>query len=311
MKAKIFDIYKGTTGDGPGIRDTVFFKGCPLQCKWCHNPEGIDFENRIWVEKRTCIGCGLCKDVCENDAILFSPHGIIISWQDCKLCFACENICPTTSISSITKEYTIKELSDEILKDKEYFKVSGGGVTASGGEAMMQHDFIYEFFAEMRKNGIHTALDTTGFCNTENLIKVLSNTDTVLYDLKVINPKLHKEWTGVDNKLILENIKIIFYHIKAGNPLKLWVRTPIIPGFTDDAIIISEIADFIKLNLPGAVERWELCAFNNSCTHKYQKLGMSWELSDSPLISKQKMSDLKLIANSSRAGEIVTSGILK
>ncbi len=311
MNALIFDIYKGTTGDGPGIRDTVFFKGCPLNCKWCHNLEGIDVKNRLWWEHKTCIGCGLCKDACKNNAIFVSADGVALSPQDCKLCSSCQNICPTKSISAIAKKYTLRQLTEEILKDLEYFKVSGGGVTASGGEAMMQYEFVYEFFSEMRKNGINTALDTTGFCDFEKLRKVLTYTDTVLYDLKVIDSQLHKEWTGVDNKIILENIKNISALIKTGLPIKLWIRTPIIPRFSDNEKVISEIADFIKANLSETVERWELCAFNNSCANKYKKLGKEWPFEKVELILKEKMNELKLIAQTSGAKEIVTSGILK
>ena len=311
MKALIFDIYKGTTGDGPGMRDTVFFKGCPLSCKWCHNPEGIDFKNRVWWESRTCIGCGLCGDICKNKAIFLGESGVEISPDLCQLCHSCTETCPTKSITAVAQEYTVDELSAEIIKDKEYFESSGGGVTASGGEAMMHLEFLYEFFSQMKKESVSTALDTTGFCDSEKLFKILQKTDILLYDLKVIDPSLHKKWTGVDNNTILENITLVSEYIISGNQLRLWIRTPIIPGFTDDAKIISEIADFIKSNLFDSVERWELCSFNNSCTHKYEKLGKKWELEESSLISKEIINQLLSVAEKSGVPEIITSGIIK
>ncbi|MDY3929659.1 MAG: radical SAM protein [Clostridia bacterium] len=203
----------------------------------------------------------------------------------------------------------MEELSHEIIKDKEYFDISAGGVTASGGEAMLNAEFVCKFFAEMKRRGIRTALDTTGFCDKDKLFEVLKYTDIILYDLKVISSEKHKRFTGVDNGVILENAVMIAELIRGGSTLKLWIRTPIIPGFTDNNKTIADIADFIKSNLYGAVERWELCAFNNSCTHKYKKLGKQWEFADVGLISKENMRQLKIIAEKSGAYEIVCSGI--
>lgn len=310
MKALIFDIYKGTTNDGEGIRDTVFFKGCPLSCKWCHNPEGISPKNHVWHEIKTCIGCGLCENACSENAVIATEEGINID-DSCVLCGKCVLECPTKSLSFVAKEYTVLELKEEIVKDKEYFSSSNGGVTASGGEAMLNSDFLCEFFSEMKKEGINTALDTTGFCKTQKLFEVLKYTDTVLYDLKVIDPFLHKKWTGVDNGIILENIIKIAEHIKENKRLKLWIRTPVITGYTDNEEIIYGICDFIKTLPKDTVERWELCAFNNSCNHKYKKLGLNWELKDFPLISKEKMESLLTIAKESGAKEVISSGIMK
>ena len=145
MKALIFDIYKGTTHDGPGTRDTVFFLCCPLECKWCHNPEGIDYSNGVWYNKNLCIGCGECVKACENDAVDITLDGVIIN-SLCKKCFKCAEFCPAKAITKIAEEYTPEILSKEILKDKEFFDVSGGGVTVSGGEATHHAEFVSEFF---------------------------------------------------------------------------------------------------------------------------------------------------------------------
>ncbi|MBQ8814770.1 MAG: glycyl-radical enzyme activating protein [Lachnospiraceae bacterium] len=310
MKALVFDIYKGTTNDGPGMRDTVFLKGCPLRCLWCHNPEGIPFENRVWYERNVCIGCGECLKACENGALSFTPDGIYLDYSKCKSCMKCADACPTGALSPIAEAYTVEALAQEVLKDREYFFSSGGGVTVSGGEAMWQKDFVCSFFEIMKKNHIHTALDTTGFCKWEDLEAVIQYTDIVLYDLKVIDGELHKQWTGVDNQGILTNIRNLKKYIAAGK-LRLWIRTPVIPGYTDREEIICEIAEFIRQQLSGCVERWELCAFNNSCVRKYEKLQLEWCMKREGILSQGKMNRLTELAKASRATEVICSGIMK
>lgn len=310
MKALVFDIYKGTTNDGPGIRDTVFLKGCPLRCLWCHNPEGIPFKNRVWYEKNVCIGCGECLKVCKNDALKLREDGINLDNHKCKSCMQCVSVCPTGALSLIAEEYTVETLAREILKDKEYFQSSGGGVTVSGGEAMCQKDFVCSLFDIMKKNRIHTALDTTGYCKWEDLEAVIQKTDIVLYDLKVMDGKLHKQWTGVDNQGIISNIQNLKRYVAAGK-LKLWIRTPVVPGYTDREEIICEIAGFIRQQLNGCVERWELCAFNNSCARKYEKLQLDWCLKKVGILSRSQMNRLSEIAKTSLASEIICSGIMK
>lgn len=309
-KALIFDIYKGTTNDGEGIRDTVFFKGCPLNCVWCHNPEGIEAGNRLWYDKNRCIGCAECVKGCENNALQLTEKGININHFMCNQCANCVSICPSNAIQFIGKYYTVEELAKEILKDKEYFIASNGGVTASGGECMRQSGFLTDFFAVMKENGINTALDTSGFCATSELKAVLEYTDCVLYDLKVMDSYLHKKWTGQDNRIIIKNLLCVKDYVKK-NGIKLWIRTPIITGYTDNEAAISGIAEFIKTNLENSVQRWELCAFNNSCVKKYDKLSINWELKDYTLITKEKMANLLEIARSSTAKTVISSGIIK
>lgn len=283
MTAPVFNIYKGTTTDGPGMRDTVFLKGCPLSCEWCHNPEGMDFKNSVWYEKKLCIGCGECIKACNNNSIFQKDGKILINYDSCMNCFYCADVCPTEAISKIAQEYTPDELLSVILKDKEYFDTSGGGVTLSGGEATAYPDFSREFFRTAKKHGINTALDTCGYCNTKELEKILKFTDIILYDLKCIDDNLHKRFTGKSNKLILENLLHI---VKLPERPTLWIRTPVIPRYTAYEPIIKEIALFMRHNLNGCVSRWELCAFNNMCRTKYEKLGQKWGLSDCSHISK-------------------------
>ena len=303
MKALIFDIYKGTTHDGPGTRDTVFFKGCPLECKWCHNPEGIDFSNSIWYDKKLCIGCGECIKACKNGAINLTSDGVFVN-SLCRRCFECVEYCPAKAITKIAEEFTPEALAKEILKDKEYFDISGGGVTVSGGEATHHAEFTKEFFRIMKTEGVSTALDTSGFCSQVVVNEILEYTDVVLYDLKVIDSALHKKWTGVDNGIILENVK----NIKGK---RLCIRTPIIPTFTADENVIRDISDFIKENIANEVERWELCAFNNSCISKYEKLNKTWELKDTPLITSDIADKLLDIAKESGVKEVLCTGIIK
>lgn len=307
--AQIFNIYRGSTSDGAGIRDTVFFKGCPLNCVWCHNPEGIEFQNEVWWEKGKCVGCGKCIESCTGNCISFGENGIDIDRKQCKHCFVCGEVCRHGAIQRIAEEYTVSQLCDLIMRDKEYFEVSGGGVTASGGEAMCQYEFLVDFFKVMKQNGINVALDTSGYCDSEKFKGIMKYVDTILYDIKVIDENAHIQFTGQSNKLILKNLEI--YKKTDGCKPLLWIRTPIIPNMTDTEDNISKIADFIKKNLNGCVKRWELCAFNNSCVGKYQKLLSDWKMADENLLTKTKMERLVDIAKQSEIKEVMYSGLTK
>lgn len=312
-KASIFDIYRGTTHDGPGLRTTIFFKGCPLSCEWCHNPEGISPSQVVWWDSRSCIGCMLCHKACKTGAINPTENKIIIDNTLCEQCGSCIKACPSKAMTFVSKEWSIDDLVDEVMRDKVYYDNTGGGVTASGGECMMQHNFLADLFRELKKRNLNTAIDTCGSVPFSAFEKVLKYTDHVLYDLKILDNELHKKYTKQSNHLSLENVRLISKAIAEGRITSdLWIRTPLIPGATAEAENIKAIGRFIVQELNGAVSRWELCTFNNSCTLKYERLNLEWPYKDTPLLDNKTSQALRTAAIESGVDEdmVVLSGIM-
>ncbi|MEE0946764.1 MAG: glycyl-radical enzyme activating protein [Acutalibacteraceae bacterium] len=312
-KGFIFDIYRGTTHDGPGMRSTVFFKGCPLRCSWCHNPESISAKQQLWWEKNQCIGCGECVKACNDGNCIFGENGVIVDKEKCILCGKCVKACPTGALEFVGKEVTVSEIFSEIKKYDAYYKNYGGGVTASGGEPLLQYGFVKEFFALCKENGIHTALDTCGAVPFEYFSEVLTLTDCVLFDIKLMDTTLHKRYTGQENEQIISNLLQIAEEKRKGKlNCDIWIRTPLIPHITATKENIWEIASFIKENLDDVVSRFEMCAFNKACINKYEKLEIAWSLKDSPVISKASAEEFRKIAEEKGLSKdkIVISGIL-
>jgi len=299
LTATILEIQRMSTEDGPGLRTTVFFKGCGLRCAWCHNPESIDRRPELqWIGSR-CIGCRTCIDACPAGALSASDDGIAIDRDRCDGCGACADVCPATALELMGAEWTVAELADEVVKDAHYFGADGG-VTASGGEAALQAPFVAEFFAELKRRGVRTALDTCGHCPAENLDLILPHADLVLFDMKEMDPDRHKQFTGSGNRLILENLVCVGDYVRERVPRReLWIRTPVIPGATDRRETVLGIGAFIAERLGGAVSRWELCAFNNLCRDKYLRLGKEWEFGEAGLIDRAVMEELAEAARSS------------
>ena len=296
----VLEIQRMSTEDGPGIRTTVFFKGCTLKCAWCHNPESISLRPQVqWIGSR-CIGCQTCVETCPNGALTMTPEGVLIDRAACQACGACAEACPSTAMELLGRAWSVQDLADEVAKDRVYFEKSGGGVTASGGEATMQADFVAAFFKACRQRGLATALDTCGQCSKKDLQKILPHADMVLFDIKEIDPERHKAFTGRSNEKILENLILVRDWMAARpRPRELWVRTPIIPEATAADDNIKGIGRFIARNLEGAVSRWELCSFNNLCRDKYIRLGLSWTFKDSDLVTREMMEHLAEIARTS------------
>ena len=300
LTGTVLEIQRMSTEDGPGIRTTVFFKGCTLKCLWCHNPESISIKPQLqWVGSR-CIGCRTCLEVCSRGALSAAPDGIAIDRGVCIGCGQCAEECPSTALELMGRVWTVDDLVTEVAKDRAYFERSGGGITASGGEAALQADFVAAFLEKCRETGLSTAVDTCGYYPGEVLEKILPHADLVLFDLKEIDPVRHQEFTGHGNSLILENaIRVRDFMQTHPVPESLWVRTPIIPGATDTEANLRGIGRFMARNLAGAVERWELCAFNNLCRDKYLRLGLDWPLKDAPLMTATEMDALAEAAKSS------------
>lgn len=273
MKATIFDIQRNSFVDGPGIRTTVFFKGCNLRCKWCHNPESQLPQIQMMFYKDKCIGCGKCKDVCPNHL------------EKCDLCGRCEIFCTADARKICGKDYTVDEVYSEIIKDKSFYDNSGGGVTFSGGECMLQPKFLCETLKKCKENGIHTAVDTAGNVPWKNFEKVMPYTDLFLYDIKCISEQRHIDGTGVSNKLLLENLKKLF---ECG--VKIHIRVPVITGINDSVEEITKIKDFLE---PYKPEKIELLPYHKMGEHKYDALGMPITYYDVP--SKEFMEKLNKI----------------
>lgn len=259
---KIFNIQRFSTHDGPGIRTTVFFKGCNLHCKWCHNPESISLKPQIELCTDLCIGCGECFKACPNHMMAETGEHIV-DRAKCEACGKCTDACYSGAVKLVGEDITVEKLMREILTDKPYFDASkGGGVTFSGGECMIQPEFLAELVAACKKEGIHTAVDTAGNVPWSFFESV--DADMYLYDMKAVDPELHKALTGVDNKLILENLARLS---DAGK--RIWVRIPYVPGCNDGEIeAMAEALRDIK------AERVELLAYHRLGEGKYDSLGL-------------------------------------
>jgi pyruvate formate lyase activating enzyme len=290
MKGITFNIQRFSTEDGPGIRTTVFFKGCPLRCAWCHNPEGLSPRPELmWYDVR-CIGARDCLRACPENALELTPDGMRIDRERCAACGACAEACPAGALEVIGRRWTPEELFAEVQKDIVFYETSGGGVTLSGGEPMAQADFVLTLARLCHEADIHVALDTCGVVPWERYEQVLPLVGLVLYDLKILNSDRHRASTGVDNKLVLENGRRF---AAAGKPM--WVRTPVIPGHTADADNIAALGDFIAAELP-TVERWDLLAYTNLGQPKYHRLDRPYALEDVPLLTRAEMEALHAVA---------------
>lgn len=302
----ILEISRMSTEDGPGLRTTVFFKGCSLNCLWCHNPESIPAKPQIQWLKTSCLGCGICVQACPKQALEQTETGINIDRSLCDGCGLCAEECPATAMELLGKKWTVPDLVGELIKDRAYFEPSGGGITLSGGEAALQADFCLALLKELKAMGIQTALDTCGQVSQSILEALLPYVDILLYDIKEIDSEKHKKFTGAGNEKILDNAVFAsnFKNTHA-TPNVLWIRTPVIPGATDAIENIRGIGDFIRAKLSGSVSRWDLCAFNNLCRDKYKRLAMDWPFAEQELVDKVVMERLVQVARVSVTPSIV------
>jgi len=286
----ILHLQRLSTEDGPGIRTTVFFKGCPLHCAWCHNPESLSLNPQVqWIGNR-CIGCESCIEVCEEHGLTRTAEGILRDRALCVICGRCVDACPAGAMELLGKEVTVDELTTELLKDRAYFEKSGGGVTLSGGEPTLQPEFCGALMDALRAQGVHVALDTCGLCAPPVFRPLVKKADLVLFDIKLINSNDHKHWTGADNARILANLQLARESAASSDGSKrLWIRTPLIPGATATRENLAAISAHLAASLDGTAERWELCAFNNLCRDKYERLGMDWKFTGVPLFSQAEL----------------------
>lgn len=265
MTGKIVNIKRFAVHDGNGIRTTVFLKGCPLKCKWCHNPEGISLGNQLAYYSVKCINCGECVSVCPNNAHYMEKDKHLYNRDLCKACGKCQDVCLGKALVYYGTDISSDELLKILLEDKDFYKSTNGGVTLSGGEPLMQADFCYDLLVKLKDNSINTAVDTCGFVNYSVFEKILPYTDMFLYDIKGINEEKHIRNTGVSNKLILENIKKLD---KSG--AKIEVRIPFIPGYNSDemesiGLFLSSLTNVCKV---------KVLPYHNYSISRYTALGL-------------------------------------
>ena len=265
MKGRIFEIKRFAVHDGDGIRTTVFFKGCPLKCIWCHNPEGISYKPEIAFFDNKCTLCGDCINACTNGVHKIENGIHTLDRTKCVGCGKCEDECLNGALKLYGKEMSVDEILPILLEDKEFYESSGGGVTLSGGECLSQADFCAELLKALKQQGINTAVDTCGFVSRANIDKVIPYTDIFLYDMKAYDGETHKKCTGHSNKLILENLEYINSRGK-----KIEIRIPYVPEYNDGQI--EKIAAFLK-PLKNVVKVKAL-PYHNYAGSKYRSLDM-------------------------------------
>lgn len=278
MTARIFNIQKFCLHDGPGIRTTVFFKGCNLRCKWCANPESQKPDMQITWDSRKCTGCGKCAQVCPRGAKKPGNAG-------CVACGACVSVCPAGAIGKEGREATVEQILTEVLKDKVFYDHSSGGVTLSGGEVLLQGDFVKALADRLRKQGVHVAIETAGAVSESIFASVVQKMDYVLMDLKHYDTDKHLAGTGIGNVQVLANLR---YLRSSGIPYT--VRIPVIPGFNDAP---EDASGFARLLTELDIKAVELLPFHQLGRHKYDLMNMDYEYGDFPQLHPEDLTEYR------------------
>lgn len=284
LEGTVFNIQRYSLHDGPGIRTIPFLKGCPLACKWCSNPESQKPQPEIMYQKSNCIHCGKCFEACRYGA-LSKENPYMVDRDRCVACGACAEVCPTNALVLKGKKMTVWEVIHELQKDENIYRRSDGGITLSGGESLSQPKFTRELLRACKERGWHTAIETTGMTTKKIIESVMPFVDLALTDIKIIDPSIHKNVTGVDNQIILENL------IRISNLTKTIVRIPVIPNVNDNIEAIREIAEFTKLM--KNINEIHLLPYHNFGENKYNLLGRIYPLHGVKELPKDKISLLK------------------
>lgn len=291
MKTVICEIEHYAIHDGPGIRTVVFIKGCPLRCKWCSNPETQRRENELFYSSEKCILCGSCVRACLKNALTKTETGIKINKELCDGCGLCTSACPMSALELAGKIMTVEEVFEEIIKDTIFYRQSGGGVTVSGGEVLMNSGFVLELLKLCRDNYINTAIETSGYGSFVELKKIGLYTNTILFDVKHTDNEMHERFTGVSNKLILENLrKLSTVH---GNII---LRVPLITNINDSE---ENIKNTIKLAAECSIKEIHLLPYHSLGADKYRRLQKKYELKDIEKQDKAYIERLKKIVEES------------
>ena len=291
-KARIFNIQKYNMYDGPGVRTIVFFQGCPLRCKWCANPEGMLRKNRVMLKSNLCKNHGACTEVCpvgiHTINSLTNKHEINRD-IDCLGCRKCEDVCTQSAIEIMGEEKTISELLQVIEEDRTFYEMSGGGVTLGGGEVLMQPEAARNLLMACKNSGINTAIETSGYATTENILKVAEYTDLFLFDIKHMNSDEHLKWTGVRNEQILENLKTLLQ-----NKYNVHIRMPLLKGVNDGEDTIRKTMEFLApykdyRNFKGI----DLLPYHKMGVNKYNQLGVEYPVYDDPSLSNEDLNRIE------------------
>jgi len=286
-KGLIFNIQRFSIHDGPGIRTTVFMKGCPLRCLWCSNPESQDFFPNLIARDLNCKGCGACAEVCPQKAIsMDGEHGRKIDWSKCNQCLECVEACIYHSLTACGQHLRIPDVMDEILKDADFYRNSGGGMTVSGGEALSQSSFTAGLLEACKREGLHTALDTTGYAAWDTMKWVLSSVDLVLFDIKHLDPLEHRKATGVDNGVILANL------LKLSGEKEIWLRMPLIAGFNDSESHLLRVAALAK---KVGARKLSLLPYHEGGIAKCRQLGRPYPLPDAKAPDNARLATIKTL----------------
>lgn len=286
LNGTIFDIRKYSVHDGPGIRTTVFLKGCPLDCWWCHNPESQALRPEPMLRPNLCIACDTCITVCAAGAIARSESGGL-TWQrdECSSCGECADACLAGAREMAGRAYSVPEVLAEVERDRLFYEESGGGVTFSGGEPLLQWRFLAELLRACRRCELHTAVDTSGFASWEVFEHILPSTDLLLFDLKHTDPELHRRYTGVPLEPILENLRRL-----AERGVLVWLRVPLVPGLNDAESNLHRVGE-LAAALPN-IRRVNLLPYHGTAEGKYARLGRPYRLPDTPAPSPAQLEQL-------------------
>lgn len=297
-KGIVFNIQRYSLHDGPGIRTIVFLKGCPLRCKWCSNPESQEIKPELGYIKSSCNKCNECIGICPQNAITATEDGIKIDRNKCDVCFKCVAACAPGSLKTEGQEMTVDEVVAEVLKDESFYRNSGGGVTLSGGEVLMQHLFAAAILKALKEKGINTAIETTGHADWGHFEKVLEYTDYVLYDLKHVYEDIHIQGTGAGNSLLIENLTKV-----AALDKKLIVRIPLIPGFNMDKDNIEKSITLLKRLNQKEVN---ILPFHQLGSQKYANYGKDYQLQNLKAPADIEVESIRLLFE--KSGFNVTIG---
>jgi pyruvate formate lyase activating enzyme len=279
----IFDVKRYSVHDGPGIRTTIFLKGCPLDCPWCQNPESRDDSPNLLFREEKCIVCGSCLDECPTGAISPDKGDLIPDSEKCIRCATCTEICPTGAREMVGRIMSVEEVVAEVEKDLLFYDESGGGVTFSGGEPLAQPAFLIGLLKACGQREIHRTVDTTGLTDPDTLIQVAENTDLFLYDLKLMNPERHLQFTGVRNERIISNLEILTLL-----GVEIIIRYPVIPSVNDDLENARLTAEFVS-SLKG-VPDVNILPFHKAARDKHERFGLDYRIDEAAEASDEQLS---------------------